>query len=557
MPDHCPPQGQHEPQRPPSSHQTPRGYPQPPDAPAGPDGPAGPGRETPRPDTGIRDVDPLFPPESLLHDHRARVLDPVTAVRPRGDNRRLRPTVYTGNALLVPAELVDRLGQPLAEAAARYGLQPVLEERDLRRAELLARAGGNTPHLVRVWLAPVGAPVDADAWPVLQALRAAAGPELVREITRVGLAHLLGGGWPAMQGVPVVPGTPAAATPATEYGQPGRGGRTPVAYVGEPPARRERTRTRRPVVAVLDTGAGAHPWFDGVVHRGVELDGEPAGLPPSVPDPEVRGDIAGPLDGVLDSHSGHGTFICGLIRQLCPDADVLAIRVMRSDGIVDEADLVWALSVLDARLARLQAGRAKDGQLDVVVLSLGYYHESPLVPLDDSVLRSVLASLGKRGVVVVAAAGNDATLRPFYPAAFTPHPGGFGTAAGPDEVPLLSVGSLNPDTSVALFSNSGTWVTAWDTGAALVSTFPTTFNGGAAASVVTSDPSGQPRRTIDPDCYRNGFGTWSGTSFAAPVLAGRLAQDLLAGGQLDDVAPAAAVRRARTVIANRTRMVLP
>jgi len=543
MPDQFPSEPSPEPQRPPWRP------PQPTDGPGG--------HDRPQPDTGIRDVDPQFPPDTLLYDHRARVLDPVSAVRPRGDTRRLRPTVYVGNVLLVPFELLDRLRAPLADAAKLYGLQPIRDERDVRRGELLARADTGTPHVVRVYLQPISAPVDADAWPVLQALRAAAPPDLAREITRVGLDHLLGGGWPAMQGVPLVPTAPAAAGPANEYAQPGRGGRSPVSYVGEPPARQEEPPTRRPVVAVLDTGAGAHPWFDGTVRRGVDLDGEPAGLPPSVPDPELRGDIVGPLDGVLDTHSGHGTFICGLIRQLCPDADVLAIRVMRSDGIVDEADLTWALSVLDARLARLQAGRADDGHLDVVVLSLGYYHESPLLPLDDSVLRGVLARLGRRGVIVVAAAGNDATLRPFYPAAFTPHPGGFTPAPVAGEVPLLSVGGRNPDSSVALFSNSGNWVTAWDTGAALFSTFPTTFNGGAAASVLTTDPSGQPRRTIDPDCYRNGFGIWSGTSFAAPVLAGRLAEDLLAGGKLDDVKPAAAVHRARSVITARTGMELP
>ena len=350
--------------------------------------------DEPRPDTGIRDIDPLFPPDSLLYDHGARVLDPVTAVRPRGDSRRLRPTVYVGNALLVPAELVERLGTPLADAAKLYGMQPVLDERDLRRAQLLARADTDTPFAVRIWLQPLGAPVDVDAWPVLQALRGAAPPDLARDLTRVGLEHLLGGGWPAMQGTPVMPGTSAAVGgPTTEYGQIGRGGRAPVSYVGNEPHRDDRPPTRRPVVAVLDTGAGAHSWFDGVVTRGVDLGGEPAGLPASVPDPEIRGDIVGPLDGVLDTHSGHGTFICGLIRQLCPDADVLAIRVMYSDGIVEESDLNWALAVLDARLARLQAGNARDGQLDVVVLSLGYYHESPLLPRDDSVLRSLLASL--------------------------------------------------------------------------------------------------------------------------------------------------------------------
>lgn len=514
--------------------------------------------EEPRPNTGIRDIDPLFPPDSLLHDHGARVLDPVTAVRPRGDNRRLRPTVYVGNAMLVPAELVERLGSPLGQAAARYGLQPVLDERDMRRWSLLAKAGTRTPHAVRVWLHPAGPPVDVDAWPVLQALRGAAPPELARDLTRVSLDHLLGGGWPFMQGHPVGPGDGmATGGPLGEYGQPGRGGRAPVTYVGPLPHRRNKPPTRRPVVAVLDTGVGTHPWLDGFVARDADLDGEPAGLPPSVPDPEIGGDVVGPLDGVLDTHAGHGTFICGLIRQLCPDADVLAIRIMHSDGIVDEADLIWALAVLDARLGRLQAGQAKDGHLDVVVLSLGYYHESPLLPVDDSMLRAVLASLARRGVIVVAAAGNDATLRPMYPAAYAPHHGGLVTSPDADEVPLISVGSLNPDTSVALFSNSGDWVTAWDTGAALVSTFPTTFDGGTAASVQTGDPSGRPRRTIDPDSYVNGFGTWSGTSFAAPVLAGRLAHDLLDGGKLDDVDAAATVSRARSVIAARTGLELP
>jgi Subtilase family len=513
--------------------------------------------DKPWPDTGIRDIDPVFPPDSLLHDHGARMLDPVTAYRARGDDRRLRPTVYVANSMLVPWTMVDRISQPLTDAAKLYGLQPVLEERDMRRARMLDRMQTRTPYAVRVWLQPIGTPVDVDAWPVLEALRETAPPELAPDLPRIGLNHLLGGNWPSMQGTPVVPGDGhGLGGPIAEYTHPGKGARAPVAYIGDPPARHEKLHTRRPVVAVLDTGAGAHDWFTDIVQRDVDLDGEPAGLPPSVPDPEVRGDITGPLDGVLDTHAGHGTFICGLIRQLCPDADLLAIRVMHSDGIVEEADLNWALAVLDTRLARLQSGMATDGHIDVVVLSLGYYHESPLQPGDDSMLRALLTSLGRRGVTVVAAAGNDGTLRPFYPAAYAPHPGGFATTPDKDEVPLLSVGSLNPDTSVALFSNSGAWVTAWDTGAALVSTFPTTFNGGAAASVQIVDASGQPRRTIDPDRYSNGFGTWSGTSFAAPVLAGRLARDLLATGSLDDVTPAAAVSRARSVIAARTGMEL-
>ena len=116
----------------------------------------------------------------------------------------------------------------------------------------------------------------------------------------------------------------------------GSGGRAPVAWLGErPPYVEEGWEGRRPVVAVLDTGCGEHDWFaDGVTThvrvarvRRAEVDD------PST-DPERTGDVVGPLDGTLDTHSGHGTFIAGLIRQICPEADILALRVMSSDGIV-------------------------------------------------------------------------------------------------------------------------------------------------------------------------------------------------------------------------------
>ena len=95
---------------------------------------------------------------------------------------------------------------------------------------------------------------------------------------------------------------------------------------------------RRPVVALLDTGAGAHPWLPStIVDRAPTVAGLPIGLTDPATAPEVTGTLNSPLEGSLDSDAGHGTFIAGLIRQTCPDANILAVRVMYSDGVVEEA----------------------------------------------------------------------------------------------------------------------------------------------------------------------------------------------------------------------------
>jgi subtilisin family serine protease len=127
-------------------------------------------------------------------------------------------------------------------------------------------------------------------------------------------------------------------------------------------------------------------------------------------------------------------------------------------------------------------------------------------------------------VSVVASAGNDATSRPSYPAAFAPV-GGLGTDR--TTVPLVAVGALNPDGTVALFSNDGEWVRFWRPGVSLISTMPTTFDGSAEATSVLVGERGEIRAGLDPDDFTAGFAVWSGTSFAAPVLAGQVAAGLL------------------------------
>jgi len=157
--------------------------------------------------------------------------------------------------------------------------------------------------------------------------------------------------------------------------------------------------------------------------------------------------------------------------------------------------------------------------VDVVSLSLGYYHEQPDDPAFDPLLAGPIALLGRLGVAVVVSAGNDATSRPSYPAAFA------GVTA-PGSVPVCAVGALNPDGTIALFSNDGPWVRYLRPGAALVSTLPTTLDGSMEATNKMVDERGEERSGIDPDGFQSGFAVWSGTSFAAPIFAGQLAAKL-------------------------------
>jgi subtilisin family serine protease len=131
----------------------------------------------------------------------------------------------------------------------------------------------------------------------------------------------------------------------------------------------------------------------------------------------------------------------------------------------------------------------------------------------------------------VAAAGNYATSRKFFPAAFTQSP------PPPGQVPMISVGALNPNGSKALFSDGGRWVTAWAPGAAVVSTFPVDLNGSRSPELrMPAHPANEmppgvslppEREALDPDDYRGGFAIWSGTSFSAPLVAARITKALL------------------------------
>ena len=289
-------------------------------------------------------------------------------------------------------------------------------------------------------------------------------------------------------------------------------GRVPVVVLmRDPPPRRRRQDLpggRRPVVAVLDTFVdpeqGLHRWLD------PSPDGEAfvadVWIPKGKDVPRAR--HPGPI-GADDTAAGHGTFIAGLIRQVAPDAEVIMLRVMHTDGKVFDHHLLEALGEL---LERVQAGFF----VDVICLALGF-HMGPRDADFAEQLRHVLGELGNLGVRVVASAGNNPkNEQPVYPAALA-------TAGNPPRTGLISVGSYDPDgKTCSKYSPHRSWITNREVGTDVVSTIPAFQGPGTAEDEQMHEP-----RPYDPDDYSLGFARWSGTSFAAGVAAARLAQALV------------------------------
>lgn len=303
----------------------------------------------------VRDRDPLLPSWEFLERYGALALDPRTAEIAHGQARP-RSTAYVADRLLVPPDRLATLYPILDEAAHEFGLRVVVDE---SAGEEHLRSAATTVRLAPASDVPTRPP---DAWRVLQWVRSlayrAGDPEL---LAGVGLDHLmfatLGVIAVPQQGVraeaetvaadaPAVTRAAAAGAPAEQvmiagYVRPGSGGRQPVSWLGPTP-QRTTARQRVPVVAILDTGCGKHQWLDPVVETSVELDGEPVGMAAPRNDPERSFDYVGPFDDFSDAVAGHGTFMAGLVHMFCPDADLLALRVVNHDGVVVESELLRA-----------------------------------------------------------------------------------------------------------------------------------------------------------------------------------------------------------------------
>ncbi len=484
-------------------------------------------------------------PGRLLSRHGARVLRPPDT--PRAADAPTA-TAYRSDVLRVP-RAVDR--SVVDRTLADINLTLVGTGSD--GAGLAAT--GQRPPVMRLAPRDPDKPATVDAWRALAHLRDAADKDdeladALRAPGPVALEHLL------FLGLDPAPWDSHGLGPAPwdSHGLFGRdsdlrsarGGPIPVSLSVRPPrARPVASGTgfdRRPVIAVLDTGISEHEWFGTTdrdaglppggfvrvlkeVQDAITASSREAGTGARVIEDYWDDDVpANPLTGELDRHAGHGTFIAGIIRQVAPDAEVAVARVMAGDGVAYESDVLAGLERLVKQVEEAQApGGNPADMIDVLSISIGYYCETVEDEAETSEFARLLGRLADLGVLVVAAAGNDATTRPFFPAALaTMPPEGGGH-------PVLSVGALNPNGTKAFFSNQAPWVHAWATGAAVVSTFPKLRGSTGPASAIRD----LDRESLDPDDFTSGFAMWHGTSFAGPHAAAALANRLVEHADAD------------------------
>jgi hypothetical protein len=226
---------------------------------------------------------------------------------------------------------------------------------------------------------------------------------------------------------------------------------------------------------------------DNGVNTEARTDGWLAGLQtPANRDPLDQ--FPAPPDGWLDFAAGHGTFVAGILARTAPCARVEVVREADSDGLITDT------AVAEALVAAVRGGAS------IVNLSLGMETVDDAPPPAFTVaLQQVDAEVARTGreVLVVAAAGNSGSADPVYP------------AACPDPR-VVAVAALTPDLTPAPWSSHGPWVTCSTVGERVLSTYV------AGTENPLFDP---PADTYGP----NAWATWTGTSFAAPQVAGRVA----------------------------------
>jgi thermitase len=239
-------------------------------------------------------------------------------------------------------------------------------------------------------------------------------------------------------------------------------------------------RGKRSLVAVLDTGVQLdHPDlrenFKGV-NRYDFVDDD------TVPSDEPSGlDEDG--NGYTDEMVGHGTHVAGIVGLVAPEAKIMPLRVLNSDGYGYAFAIAEAIAYADRNGA------------NVINLSLSTPEQSQL-------LANAISNATRNGTVVVAAAGNSGNTMRQYPAANSS---------------ALGVTSVDKGGRKSTFASFGDWVDVAAPGNEIYSALP-----------------------ISDHAW------WSGTSMAAPFVAGQAAL-------IHSVNPSLSVKTTEGLIARTAR----
>lgn len=126
-------------------------------------------------------------------------------------------------------------------------------------------------------------------------------------------------------------------------------------------------------------------------------------------------------DGLIDEMQGHGTWVSGLILGVAPDATIMALRVMDDEGYTTTFQVVKAMHF------------AMDHGAKVINLSLSSLEDLRL-------MKKAASRANDLDVIVVAAAGNQASTRPEYPAGTNHVFGVTATTLDGVRVPFSNVG---------------------------------------------------------------------------------------------------------------------
>jgi len=220
------------------------------------------------------------------------------------------------------------------------------------------------------------------------------------------------------------------------------------------------TGSENVTVAILDTGInGSHPDLSGKIATSVNC---------------TRSFC--PQDSPTDAN-GHGTHVAGIAAAVTNNtlgvagvswgAKLASVRILNSSGSGYSSWLVRGITW------------AADNEIDVISMSLGSSFSS-------SSVRDAIDYAWGKGTILVAAAGNNSSTSPIYPAYYTN---------------VIAVGATDENDNKASFSSYGVWVDVAAPGVAILSTYgsnyaslsgtsmSTPFVSGLAALVLSHNPS--------------------------------------------------------------------